>query len=108
MDVAAWLQSLGLARYGQVFRENRIDADVLPRLTVEDLKDLGVTFVGDRRRLIDAISALGGAVPVAAGCGQIKDVHHALPYRLALKCLADGNGLGERPGAVVHCSRQLL
>ena len=66
MDVAAWLQSLGLARYGQVFRENRIDADVLPRLTVEDLKDLGVTFVGDRRRLIDAISALGGAVPVAA------------------------------------------
>src|ERR1043166_9458713 len=66
MDVAAWLQSLGLDRYERVFRENRIDADVLPRLTVEDLKDLGVTLIGDRRRLIDAIAALGGAVPVRA------------------------------------------
>src|SRR6185437_13464215 len=39
--------------------ENRIEADVLPSLTVEDLKDLGVTLVGDRRRLLDAIAVLG-------------------------------------------------
>jgi len=59
MDIAGWLRSLGLERYEQVFRENRIEADLLPRLTVEDLKDLGVSLVGDRRRLLDAIAALG-------------------------------------------------
>ena len=42
MNVAGWLLSLGLERYERVFRENRIEADVLPSLTVEDLKDLGV------------------------------------------------------------------
>jgi class 3 adenylate cyclase len=66
MDVAAWLQGLGLERYVPVFLENRIEADILPSLTVEDLKDLGVTLVGDRRRLLDAIAALGAAVPLAA------------------------------------------
>ena len=66
MDVAAWLQGLGLERYVPAFLENRIEADMLPSLTVEELKDLGVTLVGDRRRLLDAISALGAAVPPAA------------------------------------------
>ena len=66
MDVAAWLQGLGLERYVPAFLENRIEADILPSLTVEDLKDLGVTLVGDRRRLLDAIAALGAAVPPAA------------------------------------------
>src|SRR5258707_297514 len=66
MDVAAWLQRLGLERYEQVFRENRIEADVLPSLTVEDLKDLGVTLVGDRRKLLDAIAALGSEMPAVA------------------------------------------
>ena len=69
MDVGAWLRGLGLERYEQVFRENRIEADVLPRLTVEDLKDLGVTLVGDRRRLLDAIAALGAEAPAAAVTG---------------------------------------
>src|SRR5215831_3021613 len=59
MNMADWLRSLGLERYEQAFRENRIEADLLPSLTVEDLKDLGVTLVGDRRRLLDAIAALG-------------------------------------------------
>src|SRR5947209_973757 len=66
MDIAGWLRSLGLERYEQVFRENRIEADILPSLTVEDLKDLGVTLVGDRRRLLDAIAALGSAGAIAA------------------------------------------
>src|SRR5215470_16731464 len=65
MDIAVWLRGLGLERYEQAFRENRIEADVLPRLTVEDLKDLGVTLVGDRRRLLDAITALGAEAPAA-------------------------------------------
>jgi hypothetical protein len=59
MDIGGWLRGLRLERYEQAFRENEIDADVLPSLTVEDLKDLGVTLVGDRRRLLDAIAALG-------------------------------------------------
>jgi class 3 adenylate cyclase/predicted ATPase len=58
MDVGGWLRKLGLEEYEAAFRENRIDDTVLPRLTAEDLKDLGVAFVGDRRRLLDAIAAL--------------------------------------------------
>ena len=43
MDVAKWLQSLGLAEYEVAFRKNRIDETVLPKLTAEDLKELGVS-----------------------------------------------------------------
>src|SRR5690242_16885687 len=66
MDIAGWLRILGLERYEQVFRENRIEADVLQSLTVEDLKDLGVSVVGDRRRLLDAIAGLSAAPPAPA------------------------------------------
>jgi predicted ATPase/class 3 adenylate cyclase len=58
MDVGGWLRRLGLEQYEAAFRENRIDDTVLPSLTAEDLKDLGVGFVGDRRKLLDAIAAL--------------------------------------------------
>src|SRR5262245_51164613 len=58
MDISAWLRRLGLERYGQAFRENAIDEAVLPTLTPEDLRDLGVTAVGHRRILLDAIAAL--------------------------------------------------
>jgi SAM domain (Sterile alpha motif) len=59
LDVAAWLRGLGLERYERAFRDNEIDADLLPNLTADDLKDLGVSLVGYRRRLLDAIAALG-------------------------------------------------
>ena len=65
MDIAAWLASLGLKRYEPAFRENEIDASVLPSLTAEDLKDLGVGLVGHRRRLLDAIAALRSEAPAA-------------------------------------------
>jgi class 3 adenylate cyclase/tetratricopeptide (TPR) repeat protein len=58
MDVGGWLRSLGLEQYEASFRENKIDDTVLPSLTAEDLKDLGVGFVGHRRKLLDAIVAL--------------------------------------------------
>ena len=57
MDIAAWLRDLGLERYEQAFRENEIDAAILPKLTAEDLKDIGVTTVGHRRKLLEAIAA---------------------------------------------------
>jgi hypothetical protein len=58
MDVGGWLRSLGLEEYEAAFRENKVDAAVLPKLTAEDLKDLGIAAVGDRRKLLEAISAL--------------------------------------------------
>ena len=58
MDIAAWLRGLGLQQYEQAFRDNAIDAAVLPELTAEDLKDLGVSLVGHRRKLLEAIAAL--------------------------------------------------
>jgi hypothetical protein len=44
--------------YESAFRENEIDDTVLPNLTGEDLKDLGVSIVGHRPKLLDAIAAL--------------------------------------------------
>jgi hypothetical protein len=58
MDVVVWLRSLGLGKYEAAFRENEIDETVLPSLTAEDLKELGVTALGHRRKLLDAIAAL--------------------------------------------------
>ena len=61
MDVGGWLRGLGLGQYEEKFRDNKIDADLLPRLTVDDLKDIGVSVVCDRRRLLDAIAVIAGA-----------------------------------------------
>jgi class 3 adenylate cyclase len=58
MDVGEWLRGRGLGRYEEKFRENNIDADLLPRLTDAGLKDIGVSALGDRLRLLDAIAAL--------------------------------------------------
>ena len=58
MDLGAWLRSLGLEQYEAAFRQNDIDDKVLPSLTAEDLKDLGVASIGHRRRLLDAIALL--------------------------------------------------
>jgi class 3 adenylate cyclase/tetratricopeptide (TPR) repeat protein len=60
-DVAEWLRGLGLARYAAAFRENEIGWEALPRLTAEDLSDLGVLLGSHRRRLLDAIAVLGAA-----------------------------------------------
>ena len=40
MDIGAWLRGLGLGQYEQAFRDNAVDAEVLPRLTADDLKEL--------------------------------------------------------------------
>ena len=66
IDVASWLQQLGLAQYEPAFRDNEVDGDVLPDLTAEDLIAIGVTPVGHRRKLLSAIAALGAAAPASA------------------------------------------
>ncbi len=60
MEVADWLRQLGLERYEPAFRQNDVGPAVLPSLTAEDLKELGVTSVGHRRQLLEAIAALPG------------------------------------------------
>jgi hypothetical protein len=89
MDIAAWLRGLGLDRYEAAFRENEIDWALLPKLTADDLKDLGVTLVGHRRRLLEAIAERtaadappepippaaptnGGPLPVPAGAWSVR------------------------------------
>ena len=71
MDIAAWLDTLGLGQYEQSFRDNEIDERVLPSLTAEDLKELGVKLIGHRRRLLDAIAALGTSAPAVATIADI-------------------------------------
>ena len=78
MDIGGWLRELGLERYEQAFRENEIDLRVLPKLTTEDLKELGVAAIGHRRLLIDAIAALP-----AGGAGAAADAALAPPTRQA-------------------------
>jgi class 3 adenylate cyclase/predicted ATPase len=58
MDLGGWLRSLGLERYETTFRQNDIDETVLPGLTHETLKELGVASVGHRVKLLDAIVVL--------------------------------------------------
>ncbi len=58
MNITAWLHGLGLQQYERAFREAEIDATVLPELTTDDLRDIGVSPVGHRRKLLAAIAAL--------------------------------------------------
>ena len=51
MDIAAWLQGLGLERYESAFRESEIDWEVLPDLTEGDLEKLGLPL-GPRKKLL--------------------------------------------------------
>src|ERR1700730_9304807 len=66
IDVASWLQQLGLEQYEPAFRDNDVDGHVLPDLTAEDLIAIGVTSVGHRRKLLSAIAALGAAASAPA------------------------------------------
>src|SRR5262252_2898971 len=70
MDVVVWLRGLGLGKYEAAFRENEIDEAVLPSLTHENLKELGVTALGHRLKLLDAIAALRANTSAKATCVQ--------------------------------------
>src|SRR5580693_8844357 len=74
MDIGGWLRGLGLERYEQAFRENEIDLRVLPELTADDLKELGVAAIGHRRLLLKAIADL------AAGAGRAVAGGSPLPH----------------------------
>ena len=58
-QIADWLQNIGLGQYAQRFAENDITFTILPHLTDQDLKELGVTSLGHRRQLLLAIAEIG-------------------------------------------------
>jgi class 3 adenylate cyclase len=66
VNIPDWLRGLGLEKYAPAFDENAINWDVLSELTTDDLRDIGVAAVGDRRRLLAAIAALGAGGLAAA------------------------------------------
>jgi class 3 adenylate cyclase/tetratricopeptide (TPR) repeat protein len=66
LDIGQWLRDLGLQSYEQAFRDHGVDVDVLCRLTAEDLKEIGVSAVGHRRKILHAVGELAAARSQAA------------------------------------------
>jgi class 3 adenylate cyclase len=101
VDVAAWLKNLGLGQYEAAFRDNAIDGDLLPSLTADDLKDLGVTIVGHRRKLLDAIAAASKPTPPPAPADPAATLQApAVPSRPQSRLGADAE---RRPITVMFC-----
>jgi class 3 adenylate cyclase/predicted ATPase len=65
VDITTWLSELGLERYAEAFRDNDIDARILHTISADDLRQLGVSSLGHRKKLLDAIGRLAGAEPTA-------------------------------------------
>jgi class 3 adenylate cyclase/predicted ATPase len=63
-EIAEWLDKLGMSEYAQRFAENDIDASVLPHLTDQSLKELGVSL-GHRLKILAAVRELAGPTPAA-------------------------------------------
>jgi class 3 adenylate cyclase/predicted ATPase len=74
LDIGQWLRDLGLQAYEQAFRDNGVDLDVLLRLTADDLKEIGVSAVGHRRKILHALGELAVARSQAA---DLKIPHRA-------------------------------
>jgi class 3 adenylate cyclase/predicted ATPase len=67
-EIAAWLEEIGLGQYAELFLANDISAPVVPELTDDDLKELGISL-GHRRLLLKAIKGLGHASDEAVQAG---------------------------------------
>jgi class 3 adenylate cyclase/tetratricopeptide (TPR) repeat protein len=66
LDIGQWLRELGLQSYEQAFCDNGVDLEVLRRLTADDLKEIGVSAVGHRRKILHAVGELAAARSQAA------------------------------------------
>jgi class 3 adenylate cyclase/predicted ATPase len=78
-ELAEWLGTLGLGQYAQTFEENNIEYSLLPDLTENDLKNLGVSSLGHRKKLLRAIEALAVARQRAGPTTAVSNVTMALP-----------------------------
>ena len=88
MDIEAWLRGLGLEQYVTAFRENNVEADVLLRLTAEDLKDIGVRSVGHRRKLLEATAELRSR-SLPSSVESVDEPAHFIERTLAREALAE-------------------
>ena len=57
-NVRQWLAAHGFGQFPDAFEQNRIDLDIARDLADQDLRDLGVTALGDRKLLLRAIASL--------------------------------------------------
>ena len=87
-----WLQGLRLEQYAATFEGHLVGDDILPSLTSEDLREMGVTALGDRRRMLDAIRKL----PPAASAPPAAPVFHGSLERLASMVAASWSEKGVR------------
>src|SRR4051794_13174238 len=76
VDIAKWLLGLGLQQYERAFRDNDIDSEILPKLTAEDLTGIGISSVGHRRKLIEAIAGLGTPHTTTANAESLNQPVH--------------------------------
>ena len=97
MDIGEWLRNLGLGQYEAAFRDNEIDGAVLPKLTVDDLRELGVAVVGHRRKIISAIEELN-----AASSARAEGVN-AVPTQSHVPVGASSDAAERRPITVMFC-----
>lgn len=65
MQIAEWLDTLGLGQYAERFAQNGIDMGVLPELMDQDFEKLGV-LLGHRRKMLRAIADLDPAALIAS------------------------------------------
>ena len=104
MDVNAWLMTLGLEEYAHSFAENKIDSELLLQLTDDDLKALGVSALGDRKRLLAAISKLGPGC--AANPVETQSPLAYTPNHLAERILSSRQAMeGERKHVTIVVCR---
>ena len=97
MDVGVWLRGLGLGQYEASFRENEIEGALLPKLTVDDLKDLGVAIVGHRRKILSAIEELNA--PPLAKPGPVRTE----PMQASTAAVGPSDSAERRPITVMFC-----
>jgi len=72
MDIKTWLEEIGMGEHWEKFESNKIDEDTLKSMTENDLKDIGVDALGDRKTLIAGISKLNGESSSGDGGGAGK------------------------------------
>ena len=103
--IANWLRELGLEEYAPAFARNRIDAELLPELSDAELRELGVTALGDRKKLRKAIEAMTDAPGLVETIGP--GVAERRQLTLVFCDLVDSTGLstGLDPEELRHVVR---
>jgi class 3 adenylate cyclase len=94
LDIGAWLRDLGLERYEQAFQDTEVEARSLPHLTADDLKKMGVTAIGHRRLLLQAIAELQ-----ESGTAAVEPVSERI---------SSSEGVGDTPKRASEAERRQL